>query len=121
MVPPKARSDLPVGWGRENVFSFDSFQLFPRKFLPLKRGKPICIGSRAFEILVTLLERAGELVRKQALMARVWPNALVEEANLTVQVTNLRRALGDGRDGNRFLINITGRGYRFVGPVVIGA
>jgi DNA-binding winged helix-turn-helix (wHTH) protein len=121
MVPPEASSDFPVRWEREKVFSFDSFQLFPRKFLLLKTDKPIRIGSRSFEILVALLERPGELVSKQALMARMRPNALVEEANLTVQVTNLRRALGDGRDGNRLLINITARGYRFVGPVAIGA
>ena len=50
-------------------------------------------------------------------MALVWPNTFVEPANLTVHIAALRRSLGDGRDGNRFLINIPGRGYRFVAPV----
>jgi DNA-binding winged helix-turn-helix (wHTH) protein len=62
------------------------------------------------EILTVLLERPGELVSKQELMARVWPNAFVEPANLTVLVSALRRTLRDGRDGNRFIINVPGRG-----------
>jgi DNA-binding winged helix-turn-helix (wHTH) protein len=52
-------------------------------------------------------------------MARVWPNTFVEPTNLTVHIAALRRALGNGRDGNRFLINIPGRGYRFVAPVTL--
>ena len=75
------------------------------------------LGSRALEILIVLLERPGELVSKQELMARVWPNVFVEPANLTVHISALRRALRDGRDGNRFIINIPGRGYSFVAPV----
>jgi hypothetical protein len=67
----------------------------------------------------SLLERPGDLVTKDELMARVWPNTFVEPANLTVHIAALRRALGDGRDGNRFLINIPGRGYRFVAPVTL--
>jgi DNA-binding winged helix-turn-helix (wHTH) protein len=57
------------------------------------------------------------LVSKQDLMARVWPNVFVEQANLTVHMSALRRALRDGKDGNRFIINIPGRGYRFVASV----
>jgi DNA-binding winged helix-turn-helix (wHTH) protein len=59
------------------------------------------------EILTVLLERPGELVSKQELMARVWPNVFVEPANLTVHMSALRRTL---RDGNRFIINVPGRG-----------
>ena len=72
------------------------------------------LGSRALEILIVLLERPGELVSKQELMSRVWPNIFVEPANLTVHISALRRALHDGRDGNRFIINVPGRGYSFV-------
>jgi len=68
-------------------------------------------------ILIVLLERPSELVTKQELMARVWPNLFVEQANLPVHVSALRRALRDGRDGNRFIINIPGRGYCFVTPI----
>jgi len=77
------------------------------------------IGSRALEILVLLLERSGELVSKQDLMARVWPNIFVEPANLTVHMSALRRTLRDGRDGNRFIINVPGRGYSFVAPLEV--
>jgi DNA-binding winged helix-turn-helix (wHTH) protein len=68
---------------------------------------------------MVLLERAGELISKQQLMARVWPNIFVEPANLTVHISALRRALHDGQNGNRFIINIPGRGYCFVAPVFV--
>ena len=72
------------------------------------------LGSRALLILIALLERRGELVSKQDLTARVWPNRFVAPSNLTTHMSALRRALRDGRGGNRFIINIKGRGYRFV-------
>jgi DNA-binding winged helix-turn-helix (wHTH) protein len=95
---------------------FGPFRLLPAKFLLLEGDKPVPLGSRALEILIVLLERPGELVGKQELMTRVWPNTFVEPANLTVHISALRRALRDGRDGNRFIINIPGRGYCFVAP-----
>jgi predicted ATPase/DNA-binding winged helix-turn-helix (wHTH) protein len=97
--------------------SFGPFRLFPKERLLLEADKPIRLGSRALDILITVVERPGQLVSKEELMARVWPNIYVEPANLTVHVAALRRALGDGREGNRYLINIPGRGYRFVAPV----
>ena len=77
------------------------------------------LGSRALEILVALLERAGELVTKEELMNLVWPNVFVEPANLTVHISALRRVLRDGREGNRFIVNIPGRGYRFVASIQV--
>jgi len=97
--------------------SFGPFRLLPTQFLLLEDEKPVSIGSRALEILTVLLERPGELVSKQELMARVWPNVFVEPANLTVHMSALRRTLRDGRDGNRFIINVPGRGYSFVASV----
>ncbi|MBV8091485.1 MAG: transcriptional regulator [Alphaproteobacteria bacterium] len=99
--------------------SFGPFRLLPAQFLLLEGDKPAPLGSRALEILAVLLERPGELVSKQELMARVWPDVFVEPANLTVHISALRRTLRDGRDGNRFIINIPGRGYSFVAPVVV--
>jgi DNA-binding winged helix-turn-helix (wHTH) protein len=98
---------------------FGSFRLLPAQRLLLDGDNPLHIGSRALDILITLVERPGELVSKEELMARVWPNTFVEPANLTVHIAALRRALCDGRGGNRFLINIPGRGYRFVAPIHI--
>jgi DNA-binding winged helix-turn-helix (wHTH) protein len=88
--------------------------LLPAQFLLLEGDKPVHLGSRALEILIALLERPGGVVAKQELMDRVWPNIFVEPANLTVHISALRRTLRDGRDGNRFIINVPGRGYAFV-------
>jgi DNA-binding winged helix-turn-helix (wHTH) protein len=96
---------------------FGPFCLLPTQFLLLEGGKPVPLGSRALEILIVLLERRGELVSKQDLTARVWPNLFVDSSNLTVHMSALRRALRDGRDGHRFIVNIPGRGYRFVASV----
>jgi DNA-binding winged helix-turn-helix (wHTH) protein len=71
------------------------------------------------EILIVLLECPGKLVSRQELMARIWPNVFVEPNNITVHISALRRTLRDGRDGNRFIINIPGRGYRFVASVAV--
>ncbi len=79
----------------------------------------IRIGSRALEILLALVERPGELVGKDELRARVWPETFVEESNLKVNVAALRRTLGDGRDGARYIETVSGRGYRFVSPAQI--
>ena len=99
--------------------SFGSFRLVPTQFLLLERDKPVLLGSRALQILIVLLERPGELVSKQELMTRVWPSVFVEPANLSVHISALRRTLRDGRDGNRFIINIPGRGYSFVASVAV--
>jgi DNA-binding winged helix-turn-helix (wHTH) protein len=99
--------------------SFGPFRLLPTQFLLLEDDKQVPLGSRALEILIVLLERPGELFSKQELMGRVWPNIFVEHANLSVHISALRRLLRDGRDGNRFIINIPGRGYRFVASVAV--
>jgi DNA-binding winged helix-turn-helix (wHTH) protein len=101
--------------------SFGPFRLLRTQFLLLEGDRPVALGSRALEVLVALLERRGELVSNQDLMARVWPNVFVEPANLTVHMLALRRALPDGQDGNRFIVNIPGRGYCFVASVAISA
>ena len=108
----------PAGAAPAEV-SFGSFRLRPAQFLLLEGDKPVPVGSRALEILTVLLEHPGELVSKQELMTRVWPNLFVEPANLTVHISTLRRALRDGQSGNRFIINIPGRGYSFVAPVEV--
>jgi DNA-binding winged helix-turn-helix (wHTH) protein len=110
------RRPSSAGAGPADV-SFGPFRLLPTQFLLLEGDKPVSVGSRALELLMALLERRGELVSKQDLMARVWPNVFVEPANLTVHMSALRRVLRDGQDGNRFIVNIPGRGYCFVASV----
>jgi DNA-binding winged helix-turn-helix (wHTH) protein len=100
-----------------NEFSFAAFRLLRDQRLLLKGEKHVRLGGRAHEILAVLLERPGVVVTKEELFARVWPKQFVEEGNLKFQVAALRKALGDGQDGNRFIANVPGRGYCFVAPV----
>jgi DNA-binding winged helix-turn-helix (wHTH) protein len=109
----------PAAMPARRAISFGPFRLLPTQQLLLKAGRRVHLGSRALEILVALVDRPGELVGKAELMARVWPDTVVEEGNLKVQVAGLRRALGDGRGGDRYLATIPGRGYRFVAPVIL--
>jgi DNA-binding winged helix-turn-helix (wHTH) protein len=99
--------------------SFGSFRLRPAQRLLLDANKPVQLGSRALDLLIALVERPSELVSKEELMTRVWPKTFVHPANLAVHISALRRALRDGRDGNRFFINVPGRGYVFVAPIKI--
>jgi len=96
---------------------FGPFRLLPAQRLLLEGNEPVRIGSRALEVLIALVEHHGELLSKNALMERVWPDTTVVEANLSVHIAALRRALRDGRDGNRYLVNMPGRGYRFVAQI----
>ena len=100
-----------------NEFSFAAFRLLRDQRLLLKGEKHVRLGGRAHEILAVLLERPGVVVSKKDLFARVWPKQFVEEGNLKFHVATLRKVLGDGQDGNRFIANVPGRGYCFVAPV----
>src|SRR6266446_7114978 len=97
----------------ERAFSFGPFRLLPAQQRLLEGETPVRLGSRALEILTAPVERPGELVSKDELIARVWPNTVVEESNLKVNVAALRRALGDGAPGRRYIVTVSGRGYRF--------
>src|SRR5262245_10078670 len=99
--------------------SFGPFRLFPARQQLLEGDRPVRLGSRALGILIVLLERHGELISAKDLIARVWPDTFVEEGNLRVHIAALRRALGDGQAGKRYVANVPGRGYRFVAPVSI--
>jgi DNA-binding winged helix-turn-helix (wHTH) protein len=101
------------------AFVFGDFRLLRQQRLLYRANTRVHIGSRAREILVTLLERADEIVKKNELVARVWPNTIVKEGTLRVHIAALRKALNDGKDGARFVENVTGIGYRFIAPVAL--
>ena len=101
----------------EAAISFGPYRLIAARRLLLEGDKPVRLGSRAFDILTALVERAGEVVGKEELIARAWPATYVEEANLKIQVSALRRALGDGQGDSRYVVNVVGRGYNFVAPI----
>src|SRR5258706_9588421 len=103
----------------EGAISFGPFRLLAAQRLLLEGDKPVRLGSRAFDILATLLERPGEPIGKDELISRTWPKTFVEDANLKIQISALRRALGDGQDGNRYILTVAGRGYNFVAPICI--
>ena len=97
-----------------NCTEFGPFRLFPAERRLLKGETPVQIGSRELDILIALVERAGEVVTKRELFARVWPDVVVEESSLRVHVAGLRKVLADGQDQARYIVNVPGRGYSFV-------
>src|SRR5215469_17101018 len=105
--------------GRQPViYEFGKFRLDPgRQLLTHGNGASITLSPRAFDLLVYLVEHRGKLVEKPALMRAIWPNVVVEDNNLSQHLSTLRHALGDGREGQRYIITVPGRGYRFVADV----
>src|SRR5262245_55349265 len=100
-----------------DAFVFGPFRLQVARRELLAHGVPVTIGQRAFDILLLLVSRHGQLVTKDELMSEVWPGIVVEENNIQVHVSALRKVLGSAGDGERYLITVAGRGYRFVAPV----
>src|ERR1700679_3653328 len=100
------------------VFEFAAFRFSVWRKQLTRDGAVVPLGSRALDILGFLLEHAGRTVGRGALIAAIWPDRVVEENNLTVHISALRHALGEGADGNRFIRTDPGRGYRFAAPVL---
>lgn len=108
-------SDTPAG----TIHSFEDFELDASRKLLLRRanGESVQLTSKAFQVLLLLVENRGELVTKEELMRSVWHDRFVEEANLTQTVSVLRKTLGETPNQHRFIVTETGKGYRFVAPV----
>lgn len=101
----------------EAVLRFGSYAFYPSQRLILDGDRPLRMGGRALDILQVLVERAGTVVSKDLLIARVWPTSVVEEINLRVHIAALRRALGDGQNGQRYIVNVPQQGYSFIASV----
>jgi len=101
------------------ALTFGPWRLIPERRLLLLDGEPAPIGARAFDLLNALVERAGELIGKEQLLDIAWPKTSVHEANLRVHIGGLRKLLGDGRAGMRYIASEARRGYRFVAPVAV--
>jgi predicted ATPase/DNA-binding winged helix-turn-helix (wHTH) protein len=97
--------------------SFGPFNLLVKERLLTKEGVPIELGARALDLLIVLTSSPNEIVSKKDLMARVWPDVIVEEGSLRFHMNGLRKALGDGRDDARYITTLPGRGYCFVAPI----
>jgi predicted ATPase/DNA-binding winged helix-turn-helix (wHTH) protein len=100
----------------EQAIHFGPYRIYPGQRLVMEADQPLRLGRRAMDILLILLEHAGQVVSKQQLIARVWPKSVVEDINLRVHMAALRKALGDGQAGQRYIITVAQRGYSFVAP-----
>jgi predicted ATPase/DNA-binding winged helix-turn-helix (wHTH) protein len=100
-----------------DVISFGPFRLIIAERLLEKDGTPLHIGGRALDLLIVLVEHAGKVVGKQELVSRIWPDVIVDESSLRFHMAALRKALGDGQAGARYLSTSTGRGYSFVASI----
>src|ERR1700685_2937107 len=101
----------------KDVLSFGPFCLAPSQRLLTRDGVPVELGARALDILIALVSRPNEIVSKRDLLSRVWPEVTVEEGSLRFHIASLRRALGDRKDGARYITTLAGRGYCCVAPI----
>src|SRR5271170_4693265 len=99
------------------VYEFGPFRMDPEKQVLLREGQLIAVSPKTFETLLVLVRRGREVVSKEELLKEIWPDSCVEEANLSQHIFKLRKALGDTLEGERYIITLPGRGYRFAVPV----
>jgi len=103
---------------KQQIYEFDNFRIdVPNRRL-LRNGSPVVLPAKAFDVLVVLIENNGRLVEKDELFSRVWPDQIVEESNLTVQVSAIRKALGERKENPHFIVTVAGHGYRFIGDLI---
>lgn len=112
LLPPGANRSSPVT--ADAALEFGRFRVLSRQRKLLADGVPVELGTRAFDLLLALLEADGLLLTKEELVSRVWPHVVVSEENLKVQVSALRKVLGADRD---VIHTEFGRGYRFIGAL----
>lgn len=98
-------------------FDFGPFSLLPRSRLLLKGGEPVDLGGRTFDLLVALVQRSGHVITKRDLLEQIWSDTIVEDGSLRFHMANLRKVLGDGADGARYITTQVGVGYAFVADV----
>ena len=102
---------------KEQIYRFDDFIVNPKKRSLLRDNQPVSLNPKAFDLLIVLLENYGEIITKEELLNRVWHEQFVEEGNLTVHISSIRKALGETKNGRRLVVTVPGRGYQFVGDV----
>src|SRR5262245_26357479 len=100
-----------------HIYEFGPFRLDVADHLLSRDGEAVPLTPKAFDLLLALVERHGRLLEKEELLKKVWPDTFVEEANLASNISQLRKALGDGENGHRYIETAPKRGYRFVASV----
>src|SRR5215510_1956864 len=116
MKPAQREQTLKVVKGGQtpHFYEFAPFLVDNRKHVLLRDGAPLLLTPKAFETLLVLIEAGGQVVEKDELMRRIWPDTVVEENNLAQCVSALRKALGEDPHEHRYVVTVPGRGYRFV-------
>lgn len=104
----------------KKTIRFAEFELDANKRRLLREGEPLALNAKAFDVLVFLAENAGRVILKEETLNAVWENQFVEEANLAVQISALRKALGEDKDAPRLLVTIPGKGYEFIADIQNG-
>lgn len=99
------------------LYEFDQFYLDASEHILLYDMQEVPLTPKVFETLLLLVENSGHVVRKEELLSTIWPDSIVEEGSLSQNISLLRKALGDSRDGQRFIATIPKRGYKFIAPV----
>jgi DNA-binding winged helix-turn-helix (wHTH) protein/tetratricopeptide (TPR) repeat protein len=99
------------------IYEFGPFRLDPQRRRLLREGEAVPLKPKDFDTLLALVERGGHVLPKEALMERVWPGSFVEEGNLSLHISNLRKALGEKRDQHKYIVTVPGQGYEFVASV----
>jgi predicted ATPase/DNA-binding winged helix-turn-helix (wHTH) protein len=117
VVAEAAVPAAPMGVPSATRVLFGPFELSTAERSLTKAGEVVAVGGRAFDILAALIDKAGEVVSKDELIAKAWPDVTVEEGSLRVHLSALRKALGDGQFGTKYIENVPGRGYCFVVPI----
>src|SRR5215213_10037883 len=100
-----------------HVYYFGSFCLDEAERQLIRNGKPLRLAPKLFDVLLVLIQNKGSLVRKERLLREVWPDVFVEEANLSVNIASLRKALDGGRSEEQWIETVPKQGYRFMAPV----
>src|SRR5438034_1710716 len=100
-----------------HVYEFGEFRLDAGKRLLWRAGAPVPLTPRVFETLLYLVEHHDTVLDKERLMEAVWPDSIVEENNLTQNISSLRRVFGETPGSHRYIVTVPGRGYRFVADV----
>src|SRR5439155_17436605 len=101
----------------KHFYEFSSFRIDAARRVLFMQGTPLLLPPKVFNTLLILVERRGQVVEKDELMKLLWPDSFVEEANLTQNVSLLRKLLGESPNDHRYIVTVPGRGYRFVAEV----
>src|SRR5216684_2577127 len=103
------------------LYRFGDFMVDSDQKVLLRQGRPTPVTPKVFDTLLLLVENSGRIVKKEELMNRLWPDSYVEEANLTFNIQQLRKSLGDNARKPQYIETVARRGYRFIADVEAGS